>query len=167
MKSKNIVMSALMVALVTIATIVIRIPTPATQGYVNMGDALIFVSALLFGPKIGFIAGGFGSALADILAGYTNWAPWTFVIKGLEGFIAGFLVYRLNSKDNIIINIIALILAGLWMAIGYFIASLIMYGMAAAITDFPSNVLQATAGIILGLPLAKLLGKIDYLKNRI
>jgi len=167
MKTKKIVVSAMMIAMVAVATMIIRIPTPATQGYVNMGDALIFVSALLFGPKIGFIAGGLGSALADILAGYTNWAPWTFVIKGLEGFIAGFLVYRLSKSDNLIINIISLVVAGLWMAVGYFIASSIMYGTAAALTDFPSNILQATAGIVVGLPLAKLLGRIDYIKNRI
>lgn len=39
-------------ALVTVATLLIRIPNPM-GGYFNLGDVMIFVSALTFGPVIG------------------------------------------------------------------------------------------------------------------
>lgn len=53
-----------MIALVCITTMVIQIPIPMTEGYVNIGDSIIFVASILFGPIPGMIAGGLGSALA-------------------------------------------------------------------------------------------------------
>ena len=75
--------AGLMIAIMTIATLIIRIPNPATQGYINLGDALLFTISLVFGWRIGGLAGGVGSALADVLAGYFLWAPWTLVIKSI------------------------------------------------------------------------------------
>jgi len=42
---KKIVYGAFMMALVTIGTMVIQIPTPATKGYINVGDSFIFLSS--------------------------------------------------------------------------------------------------------------------------
>ncbi|HEY8497562.1 MAG TPA: ECF transporter S component, partial [Limnochordales bacterium] len=74
---------ALGAALVAAATMFVQIPMPAGQGYANVGDAVIFVFAALFGPTVGLAAGGIGSALADVLTGYAVWAPFTLVIKGV------------------------------------------------------------------------------------
>ena len=57
---------ATMAALVCIATLIIRIPNPM-GGYFNIGDVMIFVSALTFGPIVGGVAGGIGSSLADLI----------------------------------------------------------------------------------------------------
>ena len=46
-------------------TFIVPITIPATQGYINLGDIGVMISGLLFGPIIGGIAGGIGSALAD------------------------------------------------------------------------------------------------------
>ena len=80
-KTSKLVLTALMMCLVLLATFSIRIPSPFTQGYVHLGDAVIFISVLLLGKKNGAIASGFGSAMADLLGGYAMYAPWTFVIK--------------------------------------------------------------------------------------
>lgn len=56
------------------------------KGYVNIGDTVVLLSGVLFGPLTGLAAGGLGSALADLLLGYGFWAPWTLLIKGLEGW---------------------------------------------------------------------------------
>ncbi|MGY8825029.1 MAG: ECF transporter S component [Candidatus Latescibacterota bacterium] len=61
---------ALLMALVATATMVLRLPTPATEGYINLGDVVIVAAALLFGPWAGAVAGGVGSAMADVLGGY-------------------------------------------------------------------------------------------------
>ena len=86
-KTKLLVLNGLMIDLVCMATMVIQIPIPMTEGYVNIGDSIIFVTSILFGPISGMIAGGFGSALADILTGYSHWALFTLLIKGFEGYI--------------------------------------------------------------------------------
>ena len=49
-KTKLLVLNGLMIALVCIATMVIQIPIPMTDGYVNIGDSIIFVTSILFGP---------------------------------------------------------------------------------------------------------------------
>ena len=77
-------LNAVLTALVAAATLSIRIPVPATQGYINLGDAVVIAAALVLGPRTGLIAGGIGSALADWLGGYAHWAPFTLIIKGLE-----------------------------------------------------------------------------------
>ena len=50
--------AGIMAALVAVATFLVQIPIPATKGYLNFGDIVIFVSALTFGPIVGGFAGG-------------------------------------------------------------------------------------------------------------
>jgi uncharacterized membrane protein len=65
MNVKTTTMNAAFTTLVTASTLLIRIPVPATLGYINLGDAAVIMAALLFGPRTGLIAGEIGSALAD------------------------------------------------------------------------------------------------------
>ena len=95
MNVRTTTLFALLIALTTVATMVVQIPTPPTQGYINVGDSMIYVSALLFGPLAGLLAGGIGSALADWLTGYGQFAPYTLVIKGLEGLVVGLIAWAL------------------------------------------------------------------------
>ena len=80
-KTNTIVMTAMMMCLILVTTYTFKIPTPF-QGYVHLGDAMIFLAVLVVGKKNGAIAAAFGSALADLMGGYVAFAPWTFVIKG-------------------------------------------------------------------------------------
>ena len=151
---------AVLSAIVTIFTIAVRIPVAPTRGYINLGDVAIFFAAFVFGPATAFIAGGLGTALADILGGYGQWAPISFAVHGLQGFIIG-VVYNIIIKKeetapvNIIITGILCFLAGaVVMVSGYFTAGVIMVGPGAAIVEIPGNILQNIAGIIGGLALA-------------
>ncbi|MCS7132268.1 MAG: ECF transporter S component [Aigarchaeota archaeon] len=89
---------ALSTALVLAATIVVNIYVPATRGYFNLGETMIYLVALLFDPVTAAFAGGVGSALADIILGYTIYAPATLVIKAAEGALASFLIHSLRDK---------------------------------------------------------------------
>jgi len=74
---------------------------PSTEGFFNIGDSMVFLSALLFGPFVGAFAGGVGSMLADLLLAYPHYAPGTLVIKACEGYIVGLLIRnnpRFTSK---------------------------------------------------------------------
>ncbi len=157
------VYGALLTALVVIGTMVINIPTVATQGYVNLGDGFIILSAYLFGPAMGFIAGGIGSALADVLKGYAVWAPWSLIIKGLMGMIVGYLT--LNPRKGVIKKVLIFAAAEIWMVLGYFMASLIMFGYAAALADVPSNMVQGAVGVVVGVLLSETLKSIDLSKR--
>ncbi|MBC7319647.1 ECF transporter S component [bacterium] len=137
-------------ALVCAGTMVIQIPVPQTKGYINLGDALVLTIAMLFGAKIGGLAGGIGSALADIILGYTHWAPFTFVIKGIEGIIAGTLAYKAQKMP---LRILFLILAGLEMVTGYFITEIFLYGIGPALAELPGNLFQAGGGVLISTAL--------------
>ncbi|UCG36732.1 MAG: ECF transporter S component [Candidatus Bathyarchaeota archaeon] len=83
--------AAIFAALVCVATVILSIYVPQTRGYFNIGETMVYTTALLFGPIIGAFAGGVGSMFADLILGYSVYAPATLVIKACEGFVVGFL----------------------------------------------------------------------------
>jgi uncharacterized membrane protein len=86
-----------MAALIAAATTALTIPVPATRGYFNLGDLMVYTAAVLMGPLVGGVAGGIGSALSDTYLGYYAFAPGTLVIKGIEGLIVGLFCSRRES----------------------------------------------------------------------
>lgn len=160
-KLKAIVYTALSIAMVTLMTMVIRIPS-VRGGYVNFGDIMIFITAVFLGKKAGFLAGGIGSALADIISSYMVYAPATFVIKGLEGLICGLLIERF-SKDrfNSRSIISSVIISGLWMVFGYFMFEYAVggwffanedFGIIAALSNLPGNLIQGLVSAAAAMP---------------
>jgi uncharacterized membrane protein len=148
--------AGIMAALVAVATFFVQIPNPATKGYINFGDIMIFVSALTFGPVVGGLAGSIGSSIADIVSGYGYFAPFTFLIKGAEGAIAGLI----SNQKSVKRDVVAVILAGSEMIIGYFIAEFFPLQLGwAALTEVPGNISQITVGAIVGIPITLLIRK--------
>jgi len=147
-----IALSAVMAALVAVATFIIQLYVPATGGYINFGDIMIFVSALTFGPIVGGISGGIGSALSDVLSGYAfTYAPFTLVIKGFEGAIAG----KISNQKQVWRDILAVTVAGVEMVSGYFLAEFYPLHIGwAALTEVPGNISQIAVGGAVGIPLA-------------
>jgi uncharacterized membrane protein len=90
----NLVITALFTALVCVATIIFSIYVPATSGFFNLGESMVFLSAILFGPFVGAFAGGVGSFLADLLLGYPQFAGATLLIKACEGAVVGTLMRK-------------------------------------------------------------------------
>ena len=152
---QHLVLVALFIALVALATMVINVPMIATQGFINVGDAVIFLSAVLMGPRVGLAAGGLGSALADLLLGYAHWAPWTLVIKAVEGLIAALLGHAIYKDEQKVSRRVVggLVLSSLWMVLGYYVAGGIMVGFKTALASVPGNLVQGLGSVILALPL--------------
>ena len=134
---------AVLMALTTVMTMIIHIPTIGTNGYINLGDMVVFIAAMMLGKRGGFLVGGLGSALADILLGYTHYAPITFLVKGLEGYIAGMLLETKLGQSK---PLFATTVGGIWMAFGYYIAEIFMYGGKAALASVPGNLMQGILG---------------------
>jgi uncharacterized membrane protein len=122
-------------------TIVVRIPIPGTGGYLNLGDIAVIFCGLFLGKKYGAIAGGVGSAVADIIGGFFIFVPATLVAKGLEGFLAGLIG---QTK----IKIVLLPIAGLVMVTVYFLYELFLpgVGIGGALSEVPFNLIQAFVG---------------------
>lgn len=100
-KTKTLTLTGLMTAAVTVATIAIMIPVPNTGGYIHAGDSMVFLSVLVLGWKYGAMAAGVGSALADILSGYAQWAPSTLIIKTLMAVLMGLAIEKaMKSRRN-------------------------------------------------------------------
>ena len=98
MSPLNLGVTAVFTALVCVATIAFSIYVPATQGFFNIGESMVFLSALLFGPYVGAFAGGVGSMFADLLLGFPHYAPATLIVKACEGAVVGVLKKR-NPKS--------------------------------------------------------------------
>jgi len=166
-KINELVFTGLLMCLVTVATMFFRIPIPFTQGYVHLGDSMIFLSILILGRRNGTIAAGVGSALGDILGGYAFWAPWTLVIKGLMAFIMGTFIEAMEKRGKIspekavsAMEIVAMVLAGMEMVAGYYVASGFMYGnWTVGILSIPWNVGQFVVGMIIAVVLSHALSK--------
>lgn len=106
--TKDLVETALLIALVYIATrfINIRLPIAASGGLVHLGNTMLFIAAIVFGPKKGAAAGAFGMGLFDLLSEWAMWAPFTFVVRGIMGYIIGKIAWS-NGREgnNMLVNI--------------------------------------------------------------
>jgi len=153
-KPFSVAITSIFAALTCVLTMLISIPIPATQGYINIGDVGVMLTALIFGPVIGSLGGGIGSALADIFLGYPLWAPATFIVKGLEGLIVGLIANprKVRTYFNVF-DIIAVIFGGLFMVFGYFIVEFFVFnfGLAAALAELPGNLFQFAVGALISL----------------
>ncbi|MDP3488012.1 MAG: ECF transporter S component [Bacillota bacterium] len=162
--TRELVIAALLISLVAVATMVIQIPVAATSGYINFGDTIIFASSLVFGPVHGLLAGGLGSAAADILSGYGQWAPFTLLVKGFEGLLCGFIfhtILRGRTKAGIVPAVLSMLVAGAWMVTGYFLVGYYMTrSVGAALAEVPGNSVQAGVSVILASAIYRPLAKI-------
>lgn len=149
LSAKKLVFMALFAAATTVATYSFRIPF--AHGYFNLGEVMIYTAALTFGPLVGGFAGGLGAAIADIYAGYMiPWAPITFVVKGLEGYLVG----RLGHGKKAAGRTLAVLIGGLAILIGYPVATGFLYGWPAALPELYMDLVQLVVGGAVAIPLS-------------
>ena len=159
-KTKRIVITALMAAMVCVATMIIKIPSPM-KGYLNIGDCIVLLCGWILAPGYGFVAAGLGSALADMFSGYLTYAPATFLIKGSMALIA-FACFKLMNKriGRLPSQIIGAVLAEIVMVLGYYVFEGFMYGFVPSAVNIPANAVQGAVGLILGIVLVKVFEKL-------
>ena len=149
--TKKMVLCAIFCALTTVSTMVIQIPSPM-NGYVNLGDVFVLLSAYLLGPIYGTIAAGLGSALADVMTGYVIYAPATMIIKSAMAVLAYFIFsgIRKSAKNSLVAILPASIVAELVMVAGYFLYACLLMGEGlAAAASIPGNLVQGAVGVII------------------
>ena len=163
---KKLLLAALFAALSCVATMSIRIPTPGTGGYIHPGDAIVILSGVILGPVWGFLAGGIGSALSDLIGGYFIYVPITFVIKGLVALAAGLLYQKVgkNQKSRYIAVILSGVADIILVAGGYFVCEFFIYGAGAA-ASIPANIIQGVGGLVISCILYPILISIPNVRQ--
>lgn len=163
---KKLIFAALFAALSCVATMSIRIPAPGTGGYIHPGDALVILSGVILGPVWGFLAGGIGSAMSDLIGDYFVYVPITFVIKGLVALAAGLLYQKVGKSQKS--RYTAVILGGiadiLLVAGGYFVCEYFIYGAGAA-ASIPANIIQGVGGLVISCILYPILMSVPNVRQ--
>ena len=154
----KICFTALFAALICVATIIIRIPSPL-GGYINFGDCILLAGAWFLGAKYGFAAGAVGSALADIFSGYAAYAPATFIIKGVMAVAAALIQKKSHSGVS---KAAGAVIAELVMIGGYLVFEVYILGYGgAALANVPYNAIQGAVGVVGGILLSSAMGRIS------
>ena len=173
--TKDLVITALLAALCTVAT---YIKVPAGNGaMVHLGSAAIFTAGILFGGKKAGFAGAIGSALFDIIGGFSPYTLWSFVIKGICGLLVGFIAHSKGSNAvmkklisgksgvaagilEVVKNLIAVLVGAAWVLAGYLSAWTVVLGsFEAAMGNAIFSILTSVVGIIIAIPLTLALKK--------
>lgn len=169
MKNKDLrllTLTAMFAALIMLVTAcIMHIPTGFNNGYIHLGDTMIYIAASMLPTPYALVAAAMGGALADILSGAAVWAIPTAIIKAL-------MVLPFTAKQERLLckrNALAIVISGVIGIVGYALAAMIMYGsFAAGVADVLPNVIQEAAGgamyVVLALALDRV--KIKRLVDR-
>ncbi|MBO1915203.1 ECF transporter S component, partial [Microvirga sp. 3-52] len=96
-------------------------------GLVHLGTGMLFIASILFGPKKGALAGAIGMGLFDLVSGWTLWAPFTIVARGLQGYIVGKIAWSNGRKgSSMSVNLLAAILSIPVMLAVYFLCERVL-----------------------------------------
>lgn len=140
---------AIMTAVTTVMTRLVQFPFAPTRGYYHLGDAAVYFTALSFGPFTALIAGGVGTALADLLSPFAQWAPFSLAIHGLQGLAVGLIAGAAkDSRIPVLRWAIAFAVGTVILCAGYLAAGSLLTGFAAALAELPGNVGQSVVGIL-------------------
>lgn len=156
-KTKNIVMTALMTALIFIATYLIRVPNPATGGYSHLGDCMVFLSVIMLGRKYGAAAAAFGGGLSDLLAGAAVWVLPTLAIKFIMAWIMGTIITRSSGTRRI--HIVGASIGGCFQIAAYTLVKIGIIGVGPAVLSVPNVTFQTLFGIVAFSVIARILNK--------
>ena len=157
---KNMTLLAMLTALTVVLARLFIFPVPVTKGYVNFLEVGIYVSAMLLGGPAGAVVGGISGGILDLILGYPQWLPFSAVIHGTQGYVAGRFLNGTSFKKRVVY----LLLASLVMVVGYFFATWLLYGWVAAVASIIGNVIQNSFGLIVSLFLMKHLDKLKLIK---
>jgi uncharacterized membrane protein len=126
----------------------------AFGGLTHMGTLVMFIISIKYGKYYGALSGAVGMTLFDLLSPWAAWAPGTFVVRIIAGYVFGLVAESKEGQGmSMTKNWLSLGLGGLVIVIGYLIFEALFLGSGlAALRSIPGNVLQlviASAGIFI------------------
>ena len=167
-KTFDLIFTAMLAALVFVSTALLNIKLPIGQGgLIHLGTAMLFIAALLFGPKKGALAGAIGMGIFDLVGGWLIWAPITIVARFLQGYIVGKIAWSNGFKgDNLKLNIIAAVASMPVMMAVYYVGQAIMFkNWVAPLASLPGDIAQNLIGLLIAIPAVTVLKKVPFFKS--
>ena len=165
----DLIQTAMLISLVFVATLLINIKLPLSPngGLVHLGTGMLFIISIIFGPKKGAIAGAVGMGLFDLVSGWTLWAPFTIVARGLQGYIVGKIAWSNGRQGNsFTFNLLATISSIPVMLGVYYICERVLFGnWAIPVASIPGNLIQNIVGICVAIPVCVALKKVPFLNR--
>ncbi|XJS11095.1 ECF transporter S component [Aerococcaceae bacterium WGS1372] len=158
MNTQKFVKIAVMAALTTAVSLLFVFPVPAANGIVTLAEAGIYISALLLGPMGGFWVGFLSGTLTDLLSGYPQWIVFSALIHGVQGYVAATIFTRVKGKASYLLSLLG---GSIIMVVGYFLATVIMYDLPAALASIPANAIQNILGVAVAIPVVVSLKKLN------
>lgn len=169
----TLVLSSVFTAIITVMTFYIKVPSH--NGYIHLGDSIIYLAACLLPTPYAVICAGIGGMLADTLGGFIVYIIPTLIIKSLLALVFSSESERILNKRNVI----ALLPASAITIIGYYIAEVVIVCISsstdigaflkgflspvpwsAALYCIPGNITQAIGSAIVFILIAIALDKI-------
>jgi energy-coupling factor transport system substrate-specific component len=151
--AENMVLCAVMASIAAVA----RVPFTSIPS-VQPTSFVIIMTALVFGPDIGFVVGSTSAFVSNLFIGQGPWTPWQMFGWGLMGYTAGkFLRQKtFNKTSTIIFGLIWGFLFGwimnLWFFLGYIRPINIKTFIAACIASFYFDLAHALSnGFFIGI----------------
>lgn len=153
-KIKSMCLTGVFTALVFVVTAYLHIPT--NNGYVHVGDGLIYLAACLLPRPYAMFVGAAGALLADCLTGFAIWAPGSVAIKA----VTALLFFNKSKKVMSLRNISAVLPATVVCVGGYYLYEALIYGnFISPLAGIPASLTQSVASgvlfIVLGLAVDK------------
>lgn len=164
-KTLTLCITAMFMALVCLATMMVQIPIPL--GYAHLGNSVILIAVFYFNTKYGILAGSIGSALADFLTGYNQWIIPTLIIKTACAFTAA-IIGKKDNKFKLLSprTLFAVIVGMAVMVIGYTLSGAILNGgIVAGLTSMPGLALEGVVNIFAFFSLGMALNKIKLMES--
>lgn len=160
-KTKKLTLTALMGALVFVATMFVHLPVPLSSGYVHIGDAFIYLAACILPTPYAVLSAVIGAGLADAI-GYPVYIIPTIIIKAL-------IALTFSSNGSKIVsarNIASVIVASVMGLAGYFFADWILLGSGyTALLNAFLGAFQPVASAVVYVALGFALDRVNF-KNR-
>lgn len=151
---KKLTVTGLFSAMIFVLTMFVKVTVPS--GYVHLGDAMIYICAVLLGSPWALIAGAIGEGLADVAGGFAMYAPATVIIKVIIA-----LIFSLCKDENKLLTVksgIMTIPAALVTVGGYFAADMLI-DKTYAFVDIPGNIVQGVCSAVIFFVIAAALDK--------
>lgn len=162
----NMILSALLAALITVMTAFVKFNTGINNGYMHFGDSLIYLAACLIPTPYAAVSAALGGAFADLLAGAAIWAPFTAVIKAVNALTVSLIIrLKINRKKERILSpasASASVISGLVTVFGYLLAEGLLYSFPTALTSVPFSIVQALGSTVVFVLAAAALDKIKF-----
>ena len=160
-KIRLLVYTALFAAITTVMTL---LHVPVGNGYVHVGDAVLYLGAIILPFPYGIFAAAIGEGLADVFSGYVIYLGPTLIVKSLNA-LCFYIPFKKHKNIVTLRTIIAICVSSVITVVGYFIAEWLLFNKAAALAYLPRCYVQPLASLIVFVVVGTALDQTNLFKR--